>query len=249
MTEPMTNVHSNRIGAVRRDLLWIADRWADVHESRLKGTARPWRAPQVSPDTRSELDAQARLEKADRIGLTMGESPAPVHVDVLDTLADILMRADMLHDHIAQTLGVERLDPAPSAFADPKPYLAFIGEHLADFAADDTDGLNAVSDLARELREDMAAVLGEIADGQTLDALCPFCGGKDGHHPNGGAKTLRVRNVPLPRMEDRDHHEAVIMCVGGMCAPAENECGVYVRGLPAWPMSDWDWLAERLDAA
>lgn len=242
----LTAAEAKRLGAIRRDLLWIADRWADVHESRIKGTKRPWREPTLTPEAREELDRRARAEKAEADDRMPGESLAPVHVDVLDTLADILMRADMLHDHIAATLGVERLDSAPSAFADPGPYLTFISDHLREFAEDDPDGMDAVSDLARELRGEMARVLGEVFDGQTLTAMCPWCGGKDDRHPVGGARTLRVRLLWLPTPTDKDAHEPAIVCDGGRCEPPESDCGLWVKGKPAWPLAEWEWLGDRL---
>lgn len=246
MSEPLTSGQAKRLGAIRRDLLWIADRWADVHESRIKGTKRPWREPTLTPEAREELDRRARAEKAEADDRMPGESIAPVHIDVLDTLADILMRADMLHDHVAATLGVERLDPAPSAFSDPTPYLWFVSEHLGAFCEDDPDGMDAVSDVARDLRAEMARVLGEVFDGQTLAALCPFCGGRDDHHPVGGARTLRVRLIWMPTPDDKDAHEPAIVCTGGRCDPPESDCGTRLRGMPVWPLAEWQWFADRL---
>jgi hypothetical protein len=243
------DIYAKRIGAIRRDLQWICDRWEDVHELRLKGTPRPWREPSISPEARAELDRLARIEKIDREGLTMGESPAPVHIDVLDTLAEILMRSDMLAEHVAGSLGVERLDHAASAFDDAEPFLRFVDLHLAEFAEDDPDGMDAVSDVARELKAEMGRVLGEVYDGQLLTGLCPFCDGRDDRHPSGGARTMRVRLVWMPRPDDRDHHEACIVCVGGMCEPSEQQCGLWLKGLPAWPFAEWDWLAGKIDTA
>lgn len=249
MSDTFADAYARRVGAIRQDLRWVRDRWEDVHEMRLRGTPRPWREPTISPEARAELDRQARIEKVDREGLTMGESPAPVHVDVLDVLSDILMRADMLAEHMAQTIGVERLDHADSAFADAAPFLTFIDLHLTVFIEDDADGLEAVSQVARELKSEMAQVLGEIYDGQLLSGLCPFCDGRDERHPTGGARTLKVRLVWLPRPEDRDHHEPCIVCTSGTCEPSESECGLWVKGAPAWPLAEWDWLAKRLGHA
>jgi hypothetical protein len=246
VSETLSSAYAKRVGAIRRDLLWIADRWADVHESRIKGTKRPWREPTLTPDAREELDRRARAEKAEADDRMPGESIAPVHIDVLDTLADILMRADMLHDHVANTLGVERLDSASSAFADPSPYLMFVSDHLLEFVEDDPDGMDAASDLARELRSEMARVLGEVFDGQTLAAMCPFCGGKDDHHPVGGARTLRVKLIWMPTATDREATEPAIICAGGRCDPPESDCGRRLKGMPVWPLAEWEWFAARL---
>ena len=116
---------AKRLGAVHRDLTWVADRWEDLYESRVKGTPRPWREPTISAEKRAEMDALARIERIDREGFLPpppGESPAPLHVDILDTLSDILMRADMLVDLMAATLGKDRPDHAASAFDDATPF-------------------------------------------------------------------------------------------------------------------------------
>lgn len=249
--EPFTldATYAKRLGAIRRDLLWVCDRWTDVHEARMKGTARPWREPTITTEAREQLDHQAKLEKADRDSLgelrAPGETAAPVHVDVLDVLSDVLMRSDMLAEHVAQTLGVERPDHAASAFDDAAPFMRFVNLHLTAFIEDDPEGMDAVSDVVRELKSEMARVLGEIYDGQVLAGLCPFCGGKDERHPVGGGKTLKVHLVWMPRPDDKDHHEPTIVCGGGSCEPTEQECGLWIRGNPAWPFAEWEWLSKK----
>lgn len=246
MTEPVS-IAARRHGAIQRDLLWIADRWADLYEARLKGTARPYREPSGTPEARAERDRLAKVERLERSGLAPGEHPSPVHTDVLDVLADVLMRADMLHEHIAQTLGIDRLPHATSAYDDASPYLTFIREHLSAAVLADEDMLDAASDTATHLRTAMAAVFGEFYDGQRLAAVCDFCGGVDARHPGGGAHTLRVRVLWMPTPTNKDHHETVVMCENDGCDPAPADCGTRHKGRPAWPMHEWEWLAKRLD--
>lgn len=245
--QPLGQFDAKRIGGVRRDLTWICDRWGDVHETRLKGTARPWQASTMSAETRAELDARARIERIERSGIAPGERQAPVHIDVLDVLSDVLMRADMLHEHMAQVLGIDRLPHAMSAFDDATPYLMFIHVHLADFADDDPDGLAAASETTRYLKDEMAKVLCEVYDGQRLDAICCFCDGRAPHHPTGGGKTLVVHMMPMPTADNPGNQEPAIVCDGGACDPPQSDCGKRWFGLPAWPMAEWEWLAKRLD--
>ncbi len=33
------------------------------------------------------------------------------------------------------------------------------------------------------------------------------------------------------------------------CEPPERDCGTWVRGRPAWPWNEWDWLGQRIHHA
>lgn len=229
------------------DLDWTRNRWDDLVEYRLKGTPRPWREPsELSLEKRAERDMLARIERAEleRWGRAPGFSPAPLHVSTLDVMVDVLAEAEALHETIAQYLGVERLEGSISSFDDPGRFLAFAAEHAAAAAEDHDELFDLIVDKAATMRSAVAAELGEIEDGHTLNAICPFCIGVTDRHPVGGAKTLRIRLV-----EDRLHkgeQEAVIVCEAGTCTPFAAECSLWVRGNPAWRFPDWDWLAERL---
>lgn len=235
------------IAAAIDDLTWAADRWDDLVEYRLKGTPRPWREPdELTPERRAERDALARLERAEteRWGRAPGFSPAPLHVSTLDVMVDVLAEADTLAQTVAQYLGVERLPPAVSTLDDPTPYLLFAAEHAQAAAEDHEDLFDLLAEKAAIMRSAVAHELGEVQDGQTLNAVCPFCLGRTTRHPVGGARTMRFRLV-----DDRLHEgeqEAVIVCESGDCRPFAAECSLWIRTNPAWRFPDWEWLAQRL---
>ena len=224
-----------------------ADRWDDLVEYRLKGTPRPWRQPdELTPERRAERDALARLEKAEveRWGRAPGFSPAPMHVSTLDVMVDVLAEADALHETVAQYLGHDRLEPATSALDDPTRFLHYVAVRVGPAAAESDDLFALVAEKAAAMRTAIASELGEIEDGQTLNAICPFCCGVTMRHSAGGAKTMRFRLI-----DDRLHEgekEAVIVCESGACEPFAAECSLRVRNYPAWRFTDWEWLAERL---
>lgn len=126
------------------------------------------------------------------------------------------------------------MPPVPSATADPEPYLRHAAAHLAAAVMVDQQLGGYVEDEARRLRYDVAKYLGELTYGQRLKALCPWC--------RGGTEkgyTLRVREV---------HGEPAIVCESGVCEPSEADCGVWVRGNPAWNLDrEGAWLADRIE--
>jgi hypothetical protein len=221
------------------DLEWVIAYWPDLTESRLPGTARPWRQPELSPEQRAERDHAARLERDERGAWALGESPAPVDVGVLDLLASLLMDADIAHDHVSRGAGLERLDPPSSAFADARPYLEYTAKHLPAVPDDDPIVLE-VARLARAMVDQIARALCLVYDGQRLDVECPWCEGRTELAPVGGEKTWRVRELPGGLV--------AIVCESGTCEPPSADVGTWYRGRPCWPTWDWEWLAKRLTA-
>lgn len=217
------------------DLLYLADRCHDIREARLKGTQRPWQQPaDLDPSQRAERDAQARLERADRNLHALAEAPAPLHLDVLDLLVDLLATSDDLAERVAQAAGVERLPPAASHTADPEPYLRHAAAHLAAALEADPQLGRYVEEEASRLRYDVAKALGEFVYGQRLLVVCLWCHGGATH-----SYTWRVREV---------HGEAAVVCESGVCEPPEADCGTWHRGNPAWPLSrEGAWLADRIE--
>lgn len=97
------------------------------------------------------------------------------------------------------------------------------------------DFAQVLSDEVATLRHRIAAAIGEVEDGMTLKAPCISCRGVDA--ASGQAMfTLRLQAKPDP----------VIMCVNPACEPSESLCGTWLRGRPAWPQREWDWLADRI---
>lgn len=212
----------------------VIDRWPDFVEAKTKGTPRPSVARR--PRHRDELGE----------GEGYGCVPAPLHLDILDSMATIVAWSDMLHEHVAQTVGHPRLEPAASALADPRPFLEYVVALLPEAAESDPEITDAVLDKGERMQSIIIAGLGEIFDGQTLNAICPFCVGQTFKRP--GERTLRVRLVPSRVTEGE--LEFVIVCENpDGCRPFAAECDMWVKGNPAWPWSQWEWLAQRLIAA
>lgn len=238
------------------DLIAVVEQLA---ASLLPGTARAWSAPRLSAARRAELDRQAREELDDPGALlpahlrqtqrvtAPGEHPVPFDLDVMDQLVEIMNAGDLLADDLYRVTWHPPLPWSPhpgarSAFEDPRPALRRVLQLLPQAtAADDTIPFY-VENRCKALIDRAESALGLVTDGQLLDGLCPWCGGKTDHQPVGGARTLRVRNLP-------HLGGPVLICEGGHCEPPDAECGARVRGLPAWPQWEWDWVAIKFGRA
>lgn len=233
------------------DIDWITEHWPDLR-ALVTAEALPWKQAftQLDAAQRAERNHQAWLDRHDVKGEVMGEAPAPLNVGILDVLADVLMRCDMLHDHVAQTVGHPRLPAASGIDDDPRPYLAYVRELLPEACQDDPDMAEAAAERLAKVRATIALEVGALEDGQTIAAICPFCMGRTPRFPVGGAFTLRIRMVPMVHRtragEEEEHHEPLIVCESGDCRPFAAECSRWHRGRPAWPWPDWEWLAQRL---
>ncbi|MGI5485179.1 hypothetical protein [Microtetraspora malaysiensis] len=234
----------------RADLDWVAEYWPDLIEARLPlATARPRQPRMISPDIRAARDALARLERQERTGLALGESPAPMDVDVLQTALDLVVRADDLAAAVAEHAGVPMLPPPRSiadhrggpAFApsveggfDARPYLAYASVHLTEDLAE------WAASAARRMVEQVAGALGMVYDGQELAVVCPWCAGITADRPDGGEHTWRVRTLP--------GDQVAIVCESGSCSPPLREVGTWWQGAPCWPLPDWGRLARLVEA-
>jgi hypothetical protein len=215
-------------------LFWLAEHYDDLAETRYKGTPRPWREPAAhDADQRERTRLQDAQERADRTNLSIGEHPAPVHVDTLDLLVDVLATADDVAERVSQAAGVQRMPYPASSFASAEPYLRHAAAWLQ--AATSTPGmLEYVTQEVERLRSLVAIHLHELTYGQTLKASCPWC-----HGGINGGLTLRVR-----QMGER----TVVVCESGTCDPDEADCGLRHRGHPAWDLAtEGEWLAARIE--
>lgn len=236
----LTAVLATRLGQVRADLLYITDRWPDLYQLRIPGTVQQQRPTKPSAAARRQRDELARAEKAERRDSVLGESLPPMDVDVLDTLAGILATADELADRIAATAGAPAHEPPSTAydFEAIAGLLGHVSGHLLDAIGTDPEALDDTQQTARTMRRRLDAALGELADGQRLSTMCAWCRGATTEAPVGGEQTLVVRVVLA---------EPVIVCESDLCSPPEADCGTWVRGRPAWPEREWEWLNKRLD--
>lgn len=230
-----------RLSAVRADMAWITEALPDLHQLRLPGSRRRVTRRTLSPAAREALDQLTRAERAERRPgeRILGASAAPVTVDIIDTVAEILSDAVELADRISWNAGVVDIEP-PSTGYDFRAlgrHLAHIGEHLPAAAAVDPDALTLASRFAARARRVLASRLQEIFDGQVLTTLCAWCHGATTRAPAGGQRTLTVRLVA---------GEPLIVCTSDACEPPEQDCGTWLKGRPAWREAEWEWLAERL---
>lgn len=218
------------IPQVLEDIDWIRSRWEHLLESVEKGSPRPWRQPTLDKEARAELDARARAEKRSRGAFVLGESPAPIHLDALDTLTHATHQARVLAIELAtiaeQTAALVHLHHTPS---NPAADLDFIKAQLGEA---DLDELAHIGRTVAGLRRRMAAQFGEVSDGQHIDADCPWC----------NERQMRIRLIGAP-----DKKAPVVRCESGKCEPPAADCGARHRGHPIWPLIEWDWLAGRID--
>ena len=222
--------------------------------SLLPGTEQPYRPPSMSADARAERDRLARLERLERSNLAPGETPAPLDLDIADLLAEILTFADTTAERVCWAVHRPVDEPPRSAFADPGPALRLITGNLRLAATVDSGLPRFVEERCDELVTRAHTILGLLGDGQLLDVVCPWCGGRRDDAPVGGAKTMRVRaQLPpgqaMSKVDPKDVRWLVV-CESGSCEPPPAECGERLRGRPAWPLkTEGEWLAMRLEAA
>lgn len=247
--------HESPLRQVRRNLAHLVEYAPLLAESKLPGTPLPWVAPLLSDEARDEQAARDRLERDERErdnrgrGVVMGFTRAPGRVDVLDLLVEINMTANDLIEGLAGY--VPTVLPAVwSVFQDPRILLGEVDRLLpiADEMSEDPTWWAARK--IRQLSDQVDRALRLIRPGTTLEALCPFCGGVDARHPAGGRLTLRVEQVAKPRAKTATRPKVeeawAVVCHGESCTPPEDKCGTWFRGHPAWPQSEWDWLAKQL---
>lgn len=229
----------------------LAHLWPLLALTRIPGTRRPWRAPELTGLQREERDAKLRAEKlADtatyapglrwlaRPGVIFASPHAPLHVDVLDTLTGLWRQLLAAAAEFGCDVCVQ---PGASVAADPGPLLGWCREQ----ARSQPDGV-PVDHAAWEMLHVIERVLGEIWDGQRLSAECPWCHGGILRKPS-----WTVRMIPggvNPRTGEPEQMP-VVVCESGACTPPEADAGSYWRGNPVWPLWEWEWLMQRLEAS
>lgn len=213
----------NAIHDARRDLDWLAHAWADLAQSRLKGTPRTWlhhghARPPVHTD--EEL-------------VTVHGLPAPLHLDVLDAMVDIVAWSDEVAENVSQTLGIDRLPHASSAFASPRPYLVHIADHLGPLHADEPATAEVIATEARQRAGQAARLMGLLTGGQVLDCECPYC-----------------RKPAVLTVIVRDGAEPLIVCMGACWMDDDHTGHAVWRGRRAWVHPDgWTQLAKIIEPA
>jgi len=216
---------------IHLSVTWILESYQALTESRFKGTPRPWKQSEPDPRPRHETPAEPR-NSPQLVGVAaFTETPAPLHLDVLDQLQTLGVDAK----HYAVTLAYYTGDQIPylqltTSEAHKTPdLLRYVLRALTNVTPGLCDDLLARA--ARDFRAhrlEVAKQFSEIVEGQRLRARCPWCLDEQ----------LRFRFVA---------GHICVRCESGICEPGPDDCGTWDQGRPCWPMHEWEWLAHRID--
>jgi hypothetical protein len=219
---------------ITRDLHYVATSWPDLLESRLKGTPRPWAERIFTADEKTAADDLAKLERRER-AYGIGDHPAPLHLDVLDTITEVACEMLELEDAVRDALGfgpADRRLPARGAddvwVADAAAWLAASLTTVAGHVA----LLEHVTAEAALMASAVRSSLGE-SECTLIKAPCIAC----------GQMTLRLF-CAHDRLAD-----SYVLCTNRGCDPDSKVCGARLRGFPFWPLNELDWLNDRIDQA
>lgn len=249
-----TRVHRQ----VLEDLDYLTGAWPNLVTMKIPGTGRrrPAGRHEVSDAQHvreAELAArEAEEDRATRHGALpvppTGPIPAPAAPNVLDLLARFASVAEEVAVAIAQTAGIDRPPAVESAWTDPRPYFQFARAWLTVADAADDRTMPWVAEQLHPLADAVAAALGEVHDGQVLDAVCPWCGGRTERSDRQRTLVVFARGARRAQIEkDTTSSEGpVIVCHGVNCEPPTSSCGMRVGDHPAWPEREWEWLAKHL---
>ncbi|KQR01473.1 hypothetical protein ASF74_07870 [Arthrobacter sp. Leaf145] len=215
------------------DLNWIYDRWSDLRATIHRGTPKPWREPTLTLEQRGRLDELARLEKLERGAFTLGESPAPIHLDALDRAIDLTATMVRLARAMATQLGHTAvvIRAARHRYDDPLLLIRYVRAHFAGIGTDHVELGELIEEEVARLRAGLLHHFSEFAVGQRLKAGCPWC----------DQPSLYVRLIG-----PEGHGQPIIRCESGTCNPENGDCGTWHRNMPAWPFHEWEWLSQRI---
>lgn len=224
------------LSETKATLEWVTEYWPDLLEARFPGTPRPRPHHEDTAETRRARDEQAAAERAERGGNAIGDAPAPIDLDIAQTVYDLLAWAEDLAAVIAETADAPAPPPPGPGNLDARPYLRHAIAHLEAAAARAPHIAEWAASVADRMCRRAAGMLGMIYDGQLLSIICPWCGGKTPHTPSGGAYTWRVRVLP---------GDLIAVVCEGICEPPEACVTTWWYGHPVWPLHRWPWLAEQ----
>lgn len=215
------------------NLDWILDRWDQLMDSRLPGTPRPWKQPDISREQREQMDRQTRQEKAERGAFVLGESEAPLNLDALDKARKITLNIQNLAYLTANELRQDAMAvlAARQHYEDPAELIRYLLRNIPDTSPELYARIRRTT---VRIRAVMANHFAEVFDGQRLKTDCPWC-----HAPRMFIRMIGPEHSQHP----------VITCESGSCEPPSADCGTWYRGKPAWPFHEWDWLANRMHHA
>lgn len=205
---------------------WIIRYWPNFMDSRLIGTPRPWKQPTISPERQAELDAEARDEKLEHGAFVLGESEAPLHLDVLDKAHTLARRIQDVALELSDQIGSNL---ARHQYPDMVPLLWYINGHMGKAG---NELWNKIRRETADVRAVIAGHFGSVYNGQRLKTECPWC----------------CKEQLFIRLIGPEHDtQPVVVCESGVCEPEDADCGKSYRGNPCWPFYEWEWLANRLN--
>lgn len=187
---------------------------------------RHWNQRELSPEQRAVMDAQVVAERAAKeVNLAqglkaLGNAPAPVNLNVLDTRNHITLAVAELESATCDRLGLTESTTSPA-----EQITRLIG--LLDRIALLDDLADHVHQEATRLRQAARIALGEAEPVVRLTARCIIC------------QSLSLRAYP---------ERFTVACVDTTCRCDDEECGCQ-RDKPqrhVWPFERWPWLAANL---
>ncbi|WP_113699169.1 hypothetical protein [Nonomuraea lactucae] len=222
---------------------WLIEYWPDLLDARLPmATRRPWQTPTLDAEGKELLDAAAYLDRYFRNPLGVRESPAPLDVNVLQTVLDVLVHADDLAAELGEWSVRPLLASPGMGELDARPYLAYARARLAEEQEDLGEPgpwSEWAEPIVHRVYESVARALAMLYTGQTVRVICPWCLGRTAENPIGGEYTWRIHELP-----GRPPQIAIIC--HGQCEPPQREVGTWWGGKPCWPLWDWERLAKRV---
>lgn len=227
------------VDSVAADLDYMIDAWPLLVSMKIPGSQRSW----VETPRRTAL-TDADKERLGKQGIVRR---APANVGALDLLATIAARADDIARCVVDVaeLGHDFL-PMESAAKDPRPWFLVISTWIGQAHQRDDLTVPWVADQVRTLTQPTARLLGDVRDGQVMNAVCPWCGGRTAS--GTGERTLQI-HYPSHRTTTDTDDEPLIFCFGIECTPPSSACGSRYQGHPAWTHREWGWLAAQLSTA
>jgi hypothetical protein len=240
------------LAGVLLDLAFVAEHWESLSESREPGTARPWRQSMLDPERRAVVAERDRLERAVRDPDAPGFTAAAMHVDVLDAMVEIWVTVDELAQKISRFVVATNLPRLQvRRLADLPDTLRFVETWLPTAALVRPSIATKPGITLHRLTVEIQRLLSLVRGGQILTgASCPWCRGVTPKHPAGGAPTMRVEEITRARAATKDRPAVepthAVVCWNAACDPPDDDVGIRYFGRPAWPLHEWEWLADRL---
>lgn len=218
------------------NLEWVIEYWPDLIEARLPLATKPLRQTRtISKEEIVLRDAAAQIERYFRNPLSWGESPAPVDVNVLQILFDVVVHADDLAAELGPVTLCPILAPPGLGELDARPWLRYSLARLQELPE---EWAEYAWPLIERIHQRAAHALAMLYHGQTVKVVCPWCQGRTDEDPVGGAHTWKVEVLP-------NNHVAII-CHGVNCNPPAEHVGTWLWGKPCWPITTWERLAKHV---